>query len=136
MHEHGLSAGKHIVLDAFVKDNQILSDISKMSDILIKLVGILKMEILLYPQFLYVPTDTTKLNTDADDGGISGFCMVTTSHISIHTWPLRNRFSMDVFSCKDFSEKEAMGFLRKEFGIESETIKIIDRKWPVDIISI
>ena len=131
MLENGLSAGKHIVLDAFVTDNKILSDISKMSNIMVKLVGILGMEILLYPQFLYVPVDELKLNTPEDDGGISGFCMVTTSHISIHTWPLRNRFSMDVFSCKDFDEVSATKFLQEQFGIIECSVEVIDRKWPV-----
>jgi hypothetical protein len=37
-----------------------------------------------------------------DEGGVTGVCVLSTSHCSIHTWPLRPFFVMDVYSCRDF----------------------------------
>jgi len=37
-----------------------------------------------------------------DEGGVTGFCVLSTSHCAIHTWPLRSFFVMDVYSCRDF----------------------------------
>jgi len=33
--------------------------------------------------------------------GITALYLLSESHISIHTWPENNRFALDVYSCKD-----------------------------------
>jgi S-adenosylmethionine/arginine decarboxylase-like enzyme len=33
---------------------------------------------------------------------VTGVCVLSTSHCSIHTWPLRPFFVLDVYSCRDF----------------------------------
>lgn len=42
--------------------------------------------------------------------GITGFLLLSSSHVSIHTWPEHNYAACDVFSC----------------SVEKETIKIVD----------
>jgi S-adenosylmethionine decarboxylase len=37
-----------------------------------------------------------------DEGGVTGVCVLSTSHCAIHTWPLRSYFVLDVYSCRDF----------------------------------
>ena len=41
-------------------------------------------------------------NGDGWEEGISGFTIISTSHIAIHTWFLGGRFTLDIYSCKNF----------------------------------
>jgi len=70
----------------------------------------LDMNIILGPIFKDVELDPSKLTGDVfqDEGGISGICMISTSHISIHCWPLRKEFLADVFSCRPFDTMGAI----------------------------
>ena len=38
--------------------------------------------------------------------GLTGYILISTSHISIHTWPELNYAACDVFSCADGKETE------------------------------
>lgn len=46
--------------------------------------------------------------------GLTGFLLLSTSHISVHTWPEHNFAACDVFSCGsgEFT-KRAVGYLKK-----------------------
>ena len=46
-----------------------------------------------------------------DEGGVTGICVLSTSHCSIHTWPLRPFFVMDVYSCRDFDPADRLAAL-------------------------
>ena len=48
--------------------------------------------------------------------GVTGDVILTTSHCSIHTWPLRPFFVMDVYSCRDFDALEVERFLTERMG--------------------
>lgn len=46
--------------------------------------------------------------------GITGFLLLSTSHISVHTWPEHNFAACDVFSCSsDEYTKKAVDYLKK-----------------------
>ena len=47
--------------------------------------------------------------------GVSGFVMIETSHIAIHTFTNENRVNMDVYSCKNFNEIDVMNKLDDYF---------------------
>lgn len=98
--------GIHLLIDGYVVDEDKLEP-NNICDLFDKLVKTLKMQYLQKPTIMRVPIDEYKLKTDDDEGGWSGICQITTSHMSIHTWPLRKAFMMDVFSCKEFNIKEA-----------------------------
>ncbi len=125
-------SGWHLTIDAFVRNPNLLADAEHLKSMMRELVDVLKMEILVEPNVVEVALNETNLKNDSDDGGITGFCVITTSHISIHTWPLRKRFSMDVFSCKSFDCEEAMAFIREKLDIEQESIIWLERTWPQD----
>lgn len=125
------SAGIHIILDGFVKDSSVFN-----SDTLTKtfkqLAEALKMKIIMGPDFLEVPLDETKLQSDVfqDEGGITGMCVISTSHMSIHCWPIRKCFSMDVFSCKDFNSEKAKQIIWDLLGVETGDYTVVNRKFP------
>ena len=68
------------------------------------LVSDLGMRMLGHAHLYEVEQELSRLNVEPfeDEGGITGVAVLSTSHCSIHTWPLRSFFVMDVYSCRDF----------------------------------
>lgn len=129
---HGLIAGWHLVYDAEValESAPKLGDVVFLETAFCDLVKLLEMEILVAPVFKAVELEPKKLETEHDEGGVTGFCVITTSHISIHTWPLRGKFSMDVYSCKSFDEGTVQKFLKERFSVQCRASHWIVRNWP------
>ena len=63
-------------------------------------------------------------------GTVTGMVVISTSHIGIHTWPLRNRFSMDVFSCREYNEDDVQTFLKERMNVKKRSSHWIRRVWP------
>jgi S-adenosylmethionine/arginine decarboxylase-like enzyme len=110
--------GLHMIVDGLVEEPTSVFTESNIRNLLLQLVTDLNMELIFGPVFKEVPIDESKLTGDIfqDEGGLSAFCMVGTSHISVHVWPIRQHFSLDVFSCRTFDEdlarKTVCNFLR------------------------
>lgn len=96
--------GTHIkVLFTSVADR--LRDKELLSCVLTKIVNDIGMVPLSKPFICNVGEKLLELGirTDfIDTGGITGFVPISTSHCSIHTWPLENEAVLDVYSCKGF----------------------------------
>ena len=83
-----------------------------------ELVELLGMRLLGAPHLYEVETEIAKLGVEPfeDEGGVTGICVLSTSHCSIHTWPLRPYFVMDVYSCRDFETELIEQHLAKSLG--------------------
>ena len=120
-------AGRHLTIEATVLDPKVFSH-AKLSNFFIELAKILDMDIIFGPHFKDVELDPTKLaavqagGKFQDEGGTTGFVVISTSHISIHTWQMRNFFQLDVFSCKDFDAEKAINFIKENLGVDKATI--------------
>ena len=125
------SAGIHIIIDGFVKDPSVFNSDS-LTSAFKDLAESLKMKIIMGPDFLEVPLDPSKLQSDVfqDEGGITGMCVISTSHMSIHCWPIRKCFSMDVFSCKDFDSEKAKKIIWELLGVETWDCTVVNRTFP------
>src|SRR3989440_100539 len=49
------------------------------------------------------------------DAGLSGFVVIAQSHISMHAWPEYGEVDIDICSCKEFSQEDAITFAREMF---------------------
>ena len=49
------------------------------------------------------------------DAGMSGFVVIAQSHISLHAWPEYGEVDIDICSCKEFSQEDAIAFAREMF---------------------
>jgi S-adenosylmethionine decarboxylase len=49
------------------------------------------------------------------DAGMSGFVVVAQSHISLHAWPEYGEVDIDICSCKEFSQEDAIAFAKEVF---------------------
>ncbi|MBU0591961.1 S-adenosylmethionine decarboxylase [Candidatus Micrarchaeota archaeon] len=54
---------------------------------------------------------------DLEFPGQSFVQMITTSHCSLHLFADTNEVYFDLYSCKEFDEKEVVGLLDETFGI-------------------
>lgn len=60
--------------------------------------------------------------------GITGFLLLASSHISVHTWPEYNYVACDVFSCSPYGKtKELVDFLIKKISHKKVEIKEFER---------
>jgi len=82
-------SGLHIIANFFgCKNASLLVDKEKLSKLLVKSVE--KNSLTILDKSFY----------KFDEGGITGFLLLSESHISIHTWPERDNYlSLDIFVC-------------------------------------
>src|SRR5438552_201231 len=120
-----MSHGRHIkVLGRGSAER--LESASTIESMLRDLIGLLGMRILGEPHMYEVETEIAKLGVEPfeDEGGVTGVCVLSTSHCAIHTWPLRPFFVMDVYSCRDFDPASVEGHLKERLG--AYDLKITD----------
>lgn len=124
-------AGLHLIFDGYVKDASVFNS-EKLTAVFKQLADALEMQIIMGPEFLEVELDPSKLQSDVfqDEGGITGMCVISTSHMSIHCWPLRKCFSMDVFSCKNFKSDVAKALIKEALSVEEVNVLVVDRYFP------
>jgi S-adenosylmethionine decarboxylase len=65
-----------------------------------------------------------------DEGGVTGVCVLSTSHCTVHTWPLRSFFVMDVYSCRDFDVDVVRAIVRDRLG--AQRLRITDLTFALE----
>jgi len=106
----------HIILDLYNCDPSILDSPEKIKEILIKAVK---------------ESNTTLIDIKIHEFspfGVSGFALISESHISIHTWPESKYAGVDIYTCgtKALPEK-AVKFIIKKFKCKKPSILKIER---------
>lgn len=122
--------GPHLLLDGYGADSSKLGDINLIYGLLEELPGLIGMERVGLPQIARF-TDFTK-------AGVSGFVMIVTSHISIHTYTLKRCFFMDIFSCQPFDQRAVIKYVREKFAVESFEARLVKRgrKFPLNNLGV
>ena len=123
-------AGTHLIVDGYVENPTVFSE-SNMLQMFDALVGALGMQYLTPPMVTPVELEPEKLATDDDEGGVSFFCQITTSHIAAHTWELRGAIMLDVFSCKPFDCDRAFAVLDNHLQFSYYEARVVDRTDPI-----
>ena len=66
--------------------------------------------------------------------GVSGVIMISSSHITIHTWPEYAYAAVDIFTCgPQVDPRKAVDFLRKELEVGHFEIRDFHRGIPKDL---
>jgi S-adenosylmethionine decarboxylase len=99
----------HLMLELYGCDRQILSDESLVKSVLEEYPTRVEME-KVSPVHLYQIETSNPL-----DAGLSGFVVIAQSHISLHTWPEYGEVDIDICSCKEFSQEDAIAFAKQMF---------------------
>jgi S-adenosylmethionine decarboxylase len=117
--------GRHIKVLGIGSPDKLRS-ITGVETFLKDMVEALGMRCLGEPHTYEVEEEIEKLGVEPfeDEGGVTGVCVLSTSHCAIHTWPLRSFFVMDVYSCRDFDEQVVRKMIRERF--ETTKVRITD----------
>jgi S-adenosylmethionine decarboxylase len=118
--------GPHLTLDFYNCNKQKLGDkefIFKLLDELPEILGLKKISVPIV-NFYTTPTP-----------GISGFVLISESHITIHTFVEEEFAAIDIFSCKEFEVEKAVNYLTK--ALEPRKIEkkffMRGRHYPLEI---
>lgn len=113
--------GQHLTIDLTGCNSQKLKDLELHHDLLADTPHLIGMTPITQPYvFKYsglVPQDR----------GITGSVIIAESHISIHSFELKNYCFVDVFSCKPFDTKRATEIFVEAFEPIKYMVNVVDR---------
>ncbi|MGC8880736.1 MAG: adenosylmethionine decarboxylase [Minisyncoccia bacterium] len=116
--------GKHLLVEAITKNPKGLDNSNFIKGLFKNIVRAVKMKAVLPTTIYKFPQHKKSLNTAS---GLTAFCIVAESHLSIHTWPENNYFAFDLFSCRNFDEKKVISIIKNSFSVKKIHFKTIDR---------
>jgi len=99
----------HLMLELYGCDRHILLDEALVHWVLDEYPAHVDME-KVSPVHLYQIEPSNPL-----DAGLSGFVVIAQSHISLHAWPEYGEVDIDICSCKEFSQEDAITFAKQMF---------------------
>jgi S-adenosylmethionine decarboxylase len=115
------SFGPHLTLDLSKCNKNKLSDYNFVFNLLNELpskIGMTKItQPYVFPYDGLVP----------EDKGITGIVIIAESHISIHTFELKDYVFIDLFSCKDFNVESAKQYFIEAFESKEAVVNIVER---------
>lgn len=122
--------GPHLTLDLYGCNKKKLSDLDFIFRFLDELPSEIGMHKISKPNVTFYQGKPNSF----DKGGISGFVLITESHITIHTFIEQQYASIDIFSCKDFDVKRAENIIAKKFEAKKVEKNLImrGREFPHD----
>lgn len=121
--------GVHYMLDGYGASPESLKDINRLTSLLTTLPEEMGMHTISEPVVVEVGEKNEK-----DPGGISGFVMIAESHLSFHTFPNRGFATIDVYTCQNDLDTEALSQkLVAAFGFTEKEEHVIKRgtKYPI-----
>lgn len=59
--------------------------------------------------------------------GVTAICLLSESHISIHTWPEKGEAAVDIFTCGDAEPKIGCDVIALQIKPEHHTLSFIER---------
>lgn len=118
-----LQFGVHLMIDGYVADGAPMTDISALRDILDRLPAEIGMHPICDPVVVQVGANCAK-----DPGGLSGFVMIAESHISFHTFLERGFVTIDLYTCQDDLDTDAvLSRLKQAFRIQDADVYVQKR---------
>ena len=117
-------ANRHYMLDAYGCLVEQSNSIMVVNDLLVQLANSLKMKPVM-PPFL-VPYYYC---ADSEDVGVSAFCICANgSHITIHTFPYRSCYFVDILTDQFFSEEDVTNIIRSQIYASKVNTNVVDRR--------
>tara|TARA_B100000900_G_scaffold414104_1_gene439817 strand:- start:20542 stop:20913 length:372 start_codon:yes stop_codon:yes gene_type:complete len=115
--------GKHLIIDAYGCDYDILWDESLIKDTLLKVTNMIGLRPLSKP-LLYL-VDESMIGSESI--GITGGIIFMESHFTFHTFPERNYFSADIYSCNTFDHEEVVEYISTLFKAKNKDVTVLLR---------
>jgi len=112
---------QHLMIDLYQIDSALLADRELLLRTLTEYPGQIGMEAAGPPVLRNIQTSNPL------DDGMSGFSIIFTSHISLHSWPPYGMVNLDVFSCNDFDVVHAIAFAKELFATDDVEVNLVER---------
>lgn len=110
-------AGKHLILDCLTNDVKNLIDYmdsrQHMNSVLVRIGATV-----LHSNF----------HSFGENEGYTGIFMLSESHLSIHTWPEKSFFSLDIYTCGDVDPIDAKNPILDFFKVHHYTCRYLNRE--------
>ena len=113
---------KHITIDCYAAISNQLDDMKVINNVLTNLTYELDLDPICPPTI--IPYYYGKVKEDI---GISAFVLLDGGHVTIHTFPLRECYFVDVFSTGDFDEQGVYNFFLNELHFNEKKSNMICR---------
>ena len=114
--------GSHLILDGYSNEENNLDNVDKIKEFLSDLCNEANMTKLMEPVVVNYEGHPLK-----EENGITGFVIITESHISIHTYPEKDYFTLDLYSCNEFEVEPIIDFVKKELNLKKGRYKLLKR---------
>lgn len=121
-----LDSGRLVAVNvlAYSFAQPILGSSNHVGAFLSELIEAIGMKALSKPQFFFIPPSPISIDHPVeDDGGLTAQCVISTSHIAYHSWPLQNRFRVVVDSCKDFDPTTVFVVINSYFPVKGFSVQ-------------
>jgi S-adenosylmethionine decarboxylase len=113
--------GPHLIVEAYGCPNDLLGDLTRISDFLDSMPPRLDMTKIM-PPYVFKYSGAVP-----DDWGVSGVVLIAESHISIHTFAGKGFVTLDIFSCREFDVESAIKYFSDHFHPERIEKQLIMR---------
>ena len=115
--------GKHLIIDAYGCDYDSLWNTELIKHTLLEVTSIIGLRPLL-DTLIYEVDDTmiTKENT-----GVTGGIIFMESHFTFHSFPEKEYFSADIYSCNTFDHAEVIDYIIDAFHAQYQDITVLIR---------
>ena len=115
--------GKHLILDAYGCNYDSLWDTELIKDTLLTVTAMIGLRPL--SDTLIYEVDESMI--DKKDTGITGGIIFMESHFTFHSFPEREYFSADVYSCNTFDHEQVVEHISNVFNSKSKDVTILIR---------
>lgn len=110
-----IDIGKHLIINFSGCAEGTMNDVEVIKKLLHDLAGALGVAVLHEGYHVFSPY------------GITGFAIVSASHISIHTWPEYAYMGIDIFSCREIQLEVVFDLLKDRLGSDLYTYQYLER---------
>lgn len=119
-----MQATRHLMLDAYDCNFEQANNVMVVNSLLVTMANKLDMKPVMPPFVLpYYYCEET------EDGGISAFILCENgSHITIHTFPYRYCYFVDVLTDKFFAEADVIDLINRQIYAKSINSNVVDRR--------
>ena len=122
------------MLDCYGCDKNKLRDAKFILEFLDKLPDKINMKKIAPPYLIDFPG----VPETFDKGGVSAVVLISTSHISLHSFHHQGYMSIDIFSCKEFDIEKTIKIIQEAFDVKKFEKKLVMRgsEFPKDVIKL
>lgn len=117
----------HIMLDAYGCDSPKMDNLRSIYDSIVKITNHVGVKTIMPPSLIPYYYGIVK-----EDDGISAFVLLRGGHFTIHTFPQRECYFVDMVYDGYVNETKLLEVLRSELPYEQEIVHAVDRRFDIN----